>query len=374
MSDHSSRLGLLAAIAVCLASLHAAIKEEDFGKMPDGSAIHIYTLTNKGGMEARITNYGGILVSLTAPDRHGAMADVVLGFDTLSGYLNNPGPYFGALIGRYGNRIGQARFTLDGKEYNVPKNNGANSLHGGSQGFDKRVWTPRMLQDGVLELTYMSKDGEEGYPGNLKANVVYHLTDANELRIDYTATTDADTVVNLTNHSYFNLNGGGGDILGHVVTINADRYLPVDAGLIPTGELLPVDGTPFDFRKPTAIGARIEQADEQLKLGRGYDHNWVLKKIGSGLALAARVEDPASGRVLEVSTDQPGLQFYSGNGLNGRLTGKGGVAYVRHAGLAMETQHFPDSPNKPAFPSVTLKPEQVFKSTTVYRFLTAPQK
>lgn len=354
-----------------LFTLQAAIKEGDFGKMPDGRAVHIYTLTNKRGVEARITNYGGRLVSLKTPDKRGAMADVVLGFDSLDGYLKNPGPYFGALIGRYANRIGQAKFTLDGKTYNVPKNDGANSLHGGTEGFDKRLWTAKMLPDGGLELTYVSKDGEEGYPGTLTATVVYHLTDANEIRIDYTAITDKDTVVNLTNHSYFNLKGAGsGDILGHLVTINAAQYTPVDSGLIPTGELRSVTGTPFDFQKSTAIGARIEQPDEQLKLGKGYDHNWVLKRKGDGLEVAARVEEPSSGRVMEVLTTQPGLQFYTGNFLDGTIKGKGNLVYGHRSGFAMETQHFPDSPNKPAFPSVVLKPGQTYKNTTIYRFST----
>ena len=354
-----------------LFTLHAAIKEGDFGRMPDGRAAHIYTLVNKGGVEARATDYGGILVSLRTPDKRGAMADIVLGFDSLDGYLKNPGPYFGAIIGRYANRIGQAKFTLDGKTFNVPKNDGANSLHGGTQGFDKRLWAARMLPDGGLELTYVSKDGEEGYPGTLTATVVYHLTDTNELRIDYSATSDKDTVVNLTNHSYFNLKGAGsGDILGHIVTINADRYTPVDSGLIPTGELRSVTGTPFDFQKATAIGARIEQADEQLKLGKGYDHNWVLKRKGDGLEVAARVEEPTSGRVLEVLTMQPGLQFYTGNFLDGTIKGKGNLVYARRTGFAMETQHYPDSPNKPAFPPVVLRPGQIYKTTTVYRFST----
>jgi aldose 1-epimerase len=343
----------------------------EFGQTPDGVAVQIYTLTNKNGLEARITNYGGIVVSLKAPDRHGAMADVVLGFDSFAGYLANPGPHFGALIGRYGNRIGGARFVLNDVEYKLAKNNGENSLHGGPRGFDKVVWTPRELTDGGLELTYLSKDGEEGYPGNLKAVVTYRLTDANELRIDYAATTDKDTVLNLTNHSYFNLKGAGNDdILGHLVTLNADRYTPVDAGLIPTGELRTVSGTPFDFRKATAVGARIETNDEQLRLGKGYDHNWVLNKNGAGPALAARVEEPSSGRVLEVLTDQPGVQFYTSNNLDGSIQGKGGKAYGRRGALCLETQHFPDSPNKPNFPSTVLKPGRQFNSTTIYRLST----
>lgn len=346
------------------------ITKADFGKLPDGTAIQIYTLTNPQGIEARITNYGGILVSLTVPDRQGRKADVVLGFDTLAGYLANPGPFLGALIGRYANRIGGARFTLDGVEYHLEKNNGANSLHGGAHGFDKRVWAARELPDGGLALTYVSKDGEGGYPGNATVTATYHLTDANELKIDYAATTDKDTVINLTNHSYFNLKGAGaGDILTHRVMLNASRFTPVDNGLIPTGELRDVSGTPFDFRKSTAIGARIDQNDEQLKLGGGYDHNWVLSKNGGGLTLAARVEEPESGRALEVYTTQPGVQFYTGNSLNGPIQGKGGKVYQRRSGLCLETQHFPDSPNRKDFPSTELKPGQRFESTTVYRLL-----
>lgn len=339
----------------------------DFGKTREGAPVRIFTLTNKNGVEATITNYGGRVVSLKVPDKKGAMGDVVLGFDSLEGYLNE-NPYFGALIGRYGNRIGHAQFTLDGALYKVPKNDGDNSLHGGTRGFDKVVWTPRELPDGGLELTYLSKDGEEGYPGNCKVTVVYHLTDDNELRLDYSASSDKDTVVNLTNHSYFNLKGSG-DILGHMLTLNADHFTPVDGGLIPTGVLKPVAGTPFDFRKATAIGERIEQSDEQLKLGKGYDHNWVLNKKGSELSLAARVEEPTTGRVMEVRTTQPGIQFYTGNFLDGSLKGKKGVVYARRSALCLETQHFPDSPNKPKFPSTVLKAGATFKSTTIYKFL-----
>jgi aldose 1-epimerase len=351
--------------------MNAATKltRADFGETPDGTPVAIYTLTNKHGMEAGITTYGGRVVSLKTPDRKGAMGDVVLGFDSVAGYVANAGPFFGALIGRYGNRIGGARFTLDGVEYKVDQNDGANSLHGGARGFDKAVWTAKELADGGLELTYLSKDGEEGFPGNLKATVTYRLTDANELRIDYAATTDKTTVVNLTNHSYFNLKGAGeGDILGHLLMLNADRFTPVDSGLIPTGELRAVNGTPFDFRKPTAIGARIDQDNEQLKLGHGYDHNWVLNRRGGGLSLAARVEEPSTGRVLEVLTTEPGIQFYTGNFLDGTIVGKGGRAYGLRSGFCLETQHFPDSPNKPQFPSTVLKPGGKYHSTTVFRF------
>ena len=352
-----------------------SIQRADFGKTREGVSVSVYTLTNKNGLTARITNYGGRVVSLTAPDRNGKMADVVLGFDSLDGYLQNPGPFFGALIGRYGNRIGHARFTLDGRVNQLDRNDGENSLHGGAQGFDKRVWTARELTDGGLELTYLSPDGEEGYPGSLRSIVTYYLTDANELRIDYAASTDKDTVVNLTNHSYFNLKGAGtGDILDHRVMLNADRFTPVDAGLIPTGELRAVAGSPFDFRSATAIGTRIEANDEQLKIGKGYDHNWVLNRSGNGLALAARVEEPSTGRILEIRTTEPGVQFYTGNFLDGTIKGKGGKVYGRRSGFCLETQHFPDSPNKPAFPSTELKPGQKYQSTTVFRFAVAPAR
>ena len=351
--------------------MQAAISRADFGKTRDGLPVSIYTLTNKNRLAAKITNYGGTLVSLQAPGRDGTMADIVLGFDSLEGYLANPGPFFGALIGRYGNRIGNARFTLDGVEYKLSKNDGANSLHGGAEGFNKRVWTPRELPDGGLELTYHSKDGEEGYPGNLTVTVVYHLTDANELRLDYSATTDKPTVLNLTNHSYFNLKGAGeGDILGHQVTLNADAFTPVDAGLIPTGELRSVVDTPFNFRQSTAIGARIDQPGEQLKIAGGYDHNWILNRPRAGLILAARVTEPGSGRTLEVHTTEPGIQFYTGNFLDGKIRGKGGKVYPRRGGFCLETQHFPDSPNHRTFPSTELRPGQQFHSTTVFRMLT----
>ena len=341
----------------------------DFGKTPEGVMTHLFTLTNKKRLEVKITNYGGTIVSIKTPDRKGAMADIVLGFDSVAGYLANPGPYFGATIGRYGNRIGHARFTLNGVEYKLAANNGENTLHGGKRGFNAVVWTPRELSDGGLELTYLSKDGEEGYPGNLKVTVTFHLLDTNELKIEYTASTDKDTVLNLTNHSYFNLKGAGnGDILDHVLTMHADRYTPVDAGLIPSGELASVNGTPFDFRKPAVIGARIEENNEQLKLGKGYDHNFVLNKSGNTLGLAARVEEPSTGRVLEVHTTEPGVQFYTGNFLDGTITGKGGKVYGRRSGFCLETQHFPDSPNKPSFPSTVLRPGQMFRTTTIFRF------
>ena len=300
-------------------------------------------------------------------------ATFVLGFDNLDGYLAKE-PYFGALIGRYGNRIGNARFKLDGAEYKLPANDGPNSLHGGLRGFDKRVWTAREIhgEHPALELTYLSKDGEEGYPGNLSAKVVYSLTDDNALRIDYTATTDKDTVLNLTNHSYFNLAGeGNGDNLKHEIMINADRFTPIDGTLIPTGELRKVENTPFDFRKPALIGARIDADDEQIKFGKGYDHNFVLNRSGTGLSLAARVTDAESGRVLEVLTTQPGLQFYTGNFLDGSIHGKGGKTYGRRSAFCLETQHFPDSPNKPSFPSTVLKPGETYRESTVFRFSTS---
>jgi aldose 1-epimerase len=346
--------------------------QAEFGKLPDGGVAYLFTLTNRNHLQTRVTNYGGRIVSLSVPDRNGEFADVVLGFDSLPEYLSNGGTYFGALIGRYANRIGGAQFTLDGVEYKLEKNDGENTLHGGSQGFDKKLWTPRPLPDGGLELTYRSKDGEEGYPGSLTATVIYHLTDANEIRIDYRAVSDKDTVVNLSNHSYFNLKGAGsGDILGHVLTLHASRFTPVDSGLIPTGELRSVAGTPFDFRTPVAIGARIGQNDEQLKRGRGYDHNYVLDKLGGGPQLAARVEEPESGRVLEVYTTEPGIQLYTGNFLDGTVRGKGGKAYPQRGAFCLETQHFPDSPNKPAFPSVVLHPGQQFSETTIFRFAVA---
>jgi aldose 1-epimerase len=338
--------------------------------MADGKPIDLYTLTNSHGMRVAIANYGGVVVSIVVPDREGKPGDVVLGFDNLEGYLGKQ-PYFGALIGRYANRIGNARFKLDGVEYKLPANDGPNSLHGGTQGFDKRVWTAREIsgQHPALQLTYLSPDGEEGYPGKLHVKVVYSLSEDNALRIEYTATTDKHTVVNLTNHSYFNLAGQvNGDILKHEMMINADRFTPIDSTLIPTGELRKVAGTPFDFRKPTPLGARIDADDEQIRFGKGYDHNFVLNRAGHGLSLAARVTDPESGRVLEVLTTQPGTQLYTGNFLDGSIHGKGGKAYARRSAFCLETQHFPDSPNKPSFPSTELKPGETYRETTVYRF------
>jgi len=342
--------------------------EQGFGKTADGTSVSLYTLTNKKGMEAKVATYGGVVVSLKVPDRQGKLADVVLGFDGLDGYLKI-NPYFGAIIGRYGNRIGGAKFVLNGVEHKLAVNDGKNSLHGGLKGFDKVVWKGRKLGENQIELAYLSKDGEEGYPGNLDVTVTYTLTDNNELRIDYKATTDKDTVVNLTNHSYFNLAGQGeGDILGHTMRINADRFLPVDSGLIPTGELRPVAGTPLDFREPVAIGARIESDDDQMKLGRGYDHCYVLNKNGEGMVLAAKVREPKTGRVMEVLTTEPAIQFYTGNFLDGSVKGKGGKVYGRRWAFCLETQHYPDSPNQPRFPSVVVKAGGQYKTTTVYRF------
>jgi aldose 1-epimerase len=346
------------------------IEKKSFGKTAAGQAVDLYVLTNKNGMEADIITYGGIVARLLAPDRSGKMADVVLGFDTLDNYLKRH-PYFGALIGRYGNRIGKAHFFLNGEEYKLAANNGPNTLHGGNVGFNMKVWQAREVPGAEprIELTYTSPDMEEGFPGALKAAVTYTLTNDNELKIDYRATTDKDTVVNLTNHSYFNLAGQGeGDILAHRITLNSSRTTPVDKDLIPTGQLAPVDGTPFDFRTPHAIGERINAENEQIKFGGGYDHNWVLDRKGTGLEFAARVEEPTSGRVMEVWTTEPAVQFYTGNFLDGSFTGKGGKVYQKRYGLCLETQHYPDSPNQPAFPTTVLKPGAEYKTTTLYRF------
>jgi aldose 1-epimerase len=345
--------------------------KKPFGKTPDGQAVELYVLTNRGGMEAAITTFGGALVSLRVPDRNGKFADVVLGYDTLDGYVNDKSS-FGVIVGRYANRIGHAQFSLDGKTYTLAKNNGENSLHGGIKSFSKQVWTAKEIptKDGQsLELSYLSRDGEEGFPGNLKVTVIYTLTDTNALRIVYSATTDKNTVVNLTNHSYFNLAGGGsGDVLEHTLMIQADKFTPVDAGLIPTGELRDVQGTPFDFRKATSIGARIHQHDEQLKLGNGYDHNFVIRGGGVSAVLAARAVDPSSGRVLEVWTTEPGVQLYTGNFLDGTTLGKAGKTYAPNTALCLETQHYPDSPNQPSFPSVVLKPGERYHTVTTYKF------
>jgi aldose 1-epimerase len=346
-----------------------AIERDAFGTTEDGATVDVYTLTNAHGVEVRIMSYGATVVSIRTPDRQGRLADIVLGFDSFEGYKKND-PFFGVVVGRYGNRIARGRFTIDGVEYTLATNDGPNHLHGGIEGFDKKTWTARPVErrEGpALQLDYVSPDGEEGYPGTLSATVVYTLTGNNELKVEYSATTDKKTIVNLTNHSYFNL-AGSGDILAHQMQIYADRFTPVDAGLIPTGELRPVSGTPFDFTQPTAIGARIDQPDEQLGYGRGYDHNFVLNRRGSELMLAARVLEPATGRVLEVRTTEPGVQFYTGNFLDGSITGKGGQPYQQRAGFCLETQHFPDSPNQPSFPSTLLEPGQRYETTTIFTF------
>jgi aldose 1-epimerase len=348
------------------------IEKSAFGKTPDGESVDLYLLTNNSGAQASITNYGGIVVSLKVPDKAGKLGNVVLGYDSIDGYVKDSA-YFGALIGRYGNRIAHGKFSIDGVTYTLAKNNGENSLHGGLKGFNKMIWQARPVttkEGPALELKYSSKDGEEGYPGNLSVTVVYTLTNRNELRIEYSATTDKKSVVNLTNHCYFNLTGSGAnDILGHLLTLKADEFTPVDAGLIPTGELRKVQGTPFDFRQPVAIGARIGQDDEQLKLGKGYDHNFVLSKTKPGsLEMAALVTEPTSGRVMEVWTTEPGVQFYSGNFLDGTIHGKGGQVYQQRSGFSLETQHFPDSPNQARFPSTLLMPGERYHTITVYKF------
>ena len=360
---------------------HAGIRQASFGALPDGTALDLYALTNPNGVEVRVTTYGGIILSILAPDRDGELADVTLGFDTIEGYLGDS-PYFGALIGRYGNRIAEGRFSLDGEAYELAVNNGPNALHGGLRGFDKVVWDAEPFErDGArgLVLRYTSPDGEEGYPGTLATTVTYTLTDDNALVVEYHATTDAATPVNLTQHTYFNLSGtaaGGADsvasILDHELTIHADGFTPVDETLIPTGEIRAVEGTPFDFRQPVAVEARIGEADGQIEAGGGYDHNFVLNETGEtwgdSLRFAARVAHAGSGRTLDVFTTEPGLQVYSGNFLDGSLTGKGGAVYTHRTGLALETQHFPDSPNQPAFPSAILRPGETYRSRTAYVF------
>jgi len=339
----------------------------------DGKTVNLYSLRNSQGAEAKIMNYGGIVQSLVMPDRNGKMGDIVLGFDNLEGYTSksylDACPYFGALIGRYGNRIGGAKFSIDGHTYELAKNNNGNSLHGGLKGYDKVVWDVTEATSNSLTMHYRSKDGEEGFPGNLDVTAVYTLTDDNELKLTFKATTDKPTVCNLTHHSYFNLRGqGNGDILGHEVYINSDQTTAVDQQLITTGEFANVSGTPFDFRKPTTIGARINDPDTQLQYGPGYDHNWVISKPAGELGLQARVYEPTTGRVMEVISDQPGLQFYAGNFLDGTITGKEGKVYQRRTGFCMEPQHYPDSPNKENFPSVVLRPGQAYQNTIIYKF------
>ena len=345
------------------------IKKTVFGTLPDGRVADQYTLKNANGMEVKISNYGGVITHWTAPDKDGKFEDIVLGFDSLAGYFTPP-PYFGAIIGRYGNRIAKGKFTLDGKNYQLAKNNGENHLHGGLIGYDKVLWNAEPIEgeESALKLTYLSKDGEEGYPGNLNITVVYTLLKDNSLKMDYSATTDKATVINLTNHSYFNLSGSKKDILDEEITLNADRYLPVDKGLIPTGELRSVTGTVFDFTKPTVIGKGINEVkDEQIKLGGGYDHAWILNKKGNELSLAATVLEKTSGRKMEVLTTEPAIQFYTGNFLDGKLTGKGDVKYVKRFALCLESEHYPDSPNQSAFPTVVLKPNEKYSTTTIYK-------
>ena len=372
---------LVFALAVCAAAQSsrraagrrspAGVLKQPFGRLSDGTAVDLYTLTNRHGVEARITNFGAGLVSLRVRDARGALGDVVLGYDGAAGYETDTF-YMGTVAGRYANRIAGGRFRLGGVEYRLAQNNGPNHLHGGLRGFNKVLWRMRQLRqrrgEAAVELSYRSRDGEEGYPGNLSATVTYVLTDGDELRIEYAATTDRVTVVNLTNHAYFNLAGeGAGSILNHVLRINADRFTPVDETSIPTGELRPVAGTPFDFRRATAVGLRINQADEQLRFGRGYDHSFVLNKRGSELSLAAEVYEPTSGRVMEAWTTEPGVQLYTGNFLEG-ARGKGGKVYNVREGFCLEAQHFPDSPNRPAFPSTVLRPGRRYTQTTVYKF------
>ena len=362
---------MIVSMTGCGRAVKPSVQKSFFGRTADGTAVDLYTLKNKNGVEAKITNYGGIVVSLTIPDRNGAFGDVVLGYDSLSSYVAN-NPFFGCLVGRYGNRIAKGKFKLDGVEYKLAINNGPNHLHGGLKGFDKAVWNAEPVTEkegAAVKLSYLSKDGEEGYPGNLAVTVVYTLTDSNALKIDYSATTDKPTPCNLTNHTYFNLSAGTtSDILGTELTVNADRMTPVDKTLIPTGELKSVEGTPFDFRKPVKIGARIDDKDEQVQFGGGYDHNFALNGEAGTLRLAAVASDSASGRVMEVFTTEPGVQFYTGNFLDGSITGKNGIVYNKRSGFCLETQHFPDSPNNQDFPSTILKPGETYQTTTVYKF------
>ncbi len=372
---HVSMLTLATLLAGCQRPEPSAeaptVTRDLFGELPDGREVYAYTLDNGRDVALKAITYGGIIVSLSAPDRDGRSGDVVLGYDDLAGYLRET-PYFGAIIGRYGNRIANAQFTLDGRRYQLEANNGPNHLHGGGVGFDKVVWsaTPFSRADSVgVVFRYTSADGEEGYPGNLAATVTYTLSVDGSLIFDYEATADQPTPVNLTQHSYFNLAGDGTrDVLDHVLTIDADGFTPVDSTLIPTGEIAPVEGTPFDFRTPTAIGARIGAADQQLEHGGGYDHNFVLRRGGEALAHAAHVYEPTTGRTLDVYTTEPGLQFYSGNFLDGSLVGKSGHVYEHRYGFCLETQHYPDSPNQPAFPSTILRPGEEYRSRTVLKF------
>lgn len=367
---------LLAAITACgtrtedAPIMHkATVTREPFGMTPDGDSVELFTLTNANGVELRAMTYGGIITSLKVPDRHGQLGDVVLGYDSLAGYLRSS-PYFGAIVGRYANRIAKGTFTLDGTTYHLAINNPPNALHGGLRGFDKVVWhaEPTSEAHGVgVTFRHASPDGDEGYPGTVTVQVTYMLTDSNTVVIDYRAVTDKPTPINLSQHSYFNL-AGAGSILDHQLMLAADSFTPIDSTFIPTGVIAPVAGTPFDFRTLHRIGERIKDDNEQLRFAGGYDHNFVLTRPDTGLVLAARLSDSTSGRVLEISTDQPGIQFYSGNFLDGSITGKGGVVYAHRTGLALETQHFPDSPNHPNFPSTILQPGEQFHTRTVWSF------
>lgn len=347
------------------------IGRAQFGALPDGRHVEAFTLRNRNGMEVSAISFGGIITSIVTPDRNGAPGDIVLGHDDLAPYLEQKA-YFGAIVGRHANRIAQARFSLDGREYRLAANEGPNHLHGGVRGFDKRLWDAAEVRTATgngVAFTRTSPDGEEGYPGTLRVRVQYVLSDGDELQVDYEADTDAPTVVSLTQHSYFDLAcGASAGVLGQLLTLHADAYTPIDAGLIPTGALEPVYGTPFDFREPTPIGLRIAAPDPQLRYARGYDHNWVLRRSPGGFARAASLLDPMSGRTLEVATTEPGLQFYSGNQLDGTVTGRRGRRYAAHAGLCLETQRFPDGPNRPAFPSAVLRPGERFRSRTVFAF------
>jgi len=352
------------------AATTVSVSKAAFGKLPDGTGVDVYTLKN-ADLDVRVTNYGARIVSLKTKDRDGKVADVVLGYSSVDGYVAEKAAktYFGAIVGRYGNRIRGGKFTIDGHEYQIPLNNNGNALHGGPHGFDDRMWTGKALPDGV-EMSLVSKDGDMGFPGTLTLHVRYTLV-GDAVHINYEATTDKPTVINVTNHSYFNLSGdGSGPILSEVLMLNSDEYTPVDAGLIPVGGPKPVAGTPFDFTKPTEIGARIGVVNDQLKIAGGYDHNWILRGKNGEMKLAAKLYDPKTGRVLTVTTTEPGVQFYSGNFLDGAFKGKTGVAYAKYAGLCLETQHFPDSPNQPAFPSTLLKPGVTMHSTTVFAFST----
>ena len=379
---HSPYLAAVFYFAATAVSFSTETPEaKPFGKTKEGVPVEVFTLVNKQGVRLRAITYGATVVSLETPDRNGKNADIVLGYKTLGQYEKSS-PYFGAIVGRYGNRIAGGKFTLEGKEYKLAENNGGpglkSSLHGGLRGFDKVVWRAEALvQEGAqgVRFSYLSKDGEEGYPGNLEAKVTYWLNDQNEWRVDYEMTSDKATPVNLTQHSYFNLKGEGkGDILGHELTLPASKFTPVNAAMIPTGELRPVAGGPLDFNKPTAIGARIQAEDEQLRLGGGYDHNFVLRRplfaglLGGRMHPAATVHEPLTGRLMTILTSEPGIQFYSGNFLDGTLRGKAGASYPKRSGFCLETQHYPDSPNQPAFPSTILKPGKVWKSTTVFVF------